>query len=108
MGDIVYRVEHPSDHIGPYNHRDWRDNDRLADAHTDDFTNHPAPYWEFGYNMSADLDFSGFRDMRQMFRWFGGWLPVMINSGFRVAVYRDVEIVAESSRQVVFRIPERW
>ena len=101
----VYRVEHPSDHIGPYNHK-WPHGDNLLFNHSDDYKNHPAVYLDMEYAMDDD-DRCGFRDMRQMFRWFGGWMPVMIRNGFRVAVYRDVEILDESPLQVVFRISER-
>jgi hypothetical protein len=101
----IYRVEHPVSLIGPYNY-DGDNREELMgmyDAHTSD-SYHLSPYLDMSHPV-LQHELCGFRTMRQLFTWFGGWLPVLIRNGFKVAVYHDVKVTAESSKQLVFVNP---
>lgn len=81
----VYRVEHTITGKGPYRQR-WPGADKIEIAHWLTEDTHPRPPW--GYRNKKYT--WGFVSMRDLFRWFGGWLPLLLTDGFTVRVY-DVE-----------------
>ena len=98
----VYRIERPDDGIGPYNHIGEELSDRLASAHAWDLERHPAIGLDLDYRMEPG-DRCGFANMRQLFSWFGGWLPILLRNGYRIVVYRDAYVMAQSDHQLVFQ-----
>lgn len=62
MGIAHTRADHPSAYADADLSDKWAD----FDTH----------YWVFGFS-----------DMRKLFRWFGGWLPLMKHYGYTVHVY---------------------
>lgn len=102
----VYRVEYP-DGIGPYHPPDnperWPGRMALSfdltDAHSYGRGGHPVAQIPYGMGYRC-----AFRSMRDLFRWFGGWLPLILKLGAKVKTY-DVPsdgIVYEDSHQVAF------
>ncbi|MEV2279305.1 hypothetical protein AB0I72_27380 [Nocardiopsis sp. NPDC049922] len=90
----VYRVEFPhrnGGYVGPYNcHRDF-DGDmsdelndllyELGQAHSWWRSNrHPALHGPDGCSIAV-------RSMRDLFSWFGGFLPKLLRHGARIGVY---------------------
>lgn len=77
----IYRVEHYYTRKGPY-HARWSGRDTLNVAHWSTLNIHPRPPRKLrtGYRW-------GFVSMQDMFRWFGGWMPVMMRNGFEVRIY---------------------
>lgn len=82
----VYRVEHVQSGKGPYNH-EWLESDRIGRAHSLK-SDHPAAMWDVPASLNLYPDFKcGFINMNDLFRWFGGWLPMLLKNEFRVAVH---------------------
>jgi hypothetical protein len=102
----VYRVEY-DDGVGPYQTElanIWEEYGRcrlsfaLTSAHDNPDT-HPVAQIPWGVNQLC-----GFRSMQDLFRWFGGWLPLLIRCGARVAVYsiEPSSITYEDKHQIAF------
>ena len=109
----IYRVENEHGK-GPYT--GWGDGKghTLAMIHTDDHT-HPGPYVSFHRGVKNEERFA-FPSMQAMFRWFGGWLPLMIRDGFTVKVIdlqpgvsweTDGKQVIYNSKGAVYAVPTR-
>jgi hypothetical protein len=109
----VYRVEHADTGIGPYN-QSWNYEDgfdftspewRMACEHGGDSWYHPASHTDIP-ELQFDDDFRAcFVSMRDLFAWFGGWLPIMLDCNFRIVV-RDVpaETVLTGTYQAAYVI----
>lgn len=96
----VYRVENAYGQ-GPYT--GWGDGKghNLAMIHTDNV--HPGPWVSFHRGVKPDEKFA-FPSMLALFRWFGGWLPVLIRDGFTVKVLDLPEGTYETDGlQVIYR-----
>lgn len=118
----VYRVEYPDNHRGPYNPgvTEWpifSDGPEFVDtpaaradialrmgyAHgwAGAIDTHPTPTMG-GFDMAGSV--SGFRSMRDLVAWFGGWLAPLKRAGARVATYDVPEsaIRYDDGRQIAF------
>jgi hypothetical protein len=106
----VYRVEFPhfqGGYIGPYNYH-WGTNDipdplreilhEMGQAHSWwESDRHPALHGPDGCSIAV-------RSMRDLFSWFGGYLPKLIKYGARIGIY-EVEkqwIANEDEYQVAY------
>lgn len=91
----VYRIEYP-DGYGPYQQgTDLAYN--LCCAHSD--SAHPvAALGSHPYAVCA------FRSMRDLFRWFGGWLRTIIRDGGHIAIYdiSEDKVIYRDAFQLAF------
>jgi hypothetical protein len=82
----AYRVENENGD-GPYT--SWAEHGhKMAYQHTDPFNGpsiHPGPYASFGSNPTHGEKFA-FPSMQALFKWFGGWLPLMTRAGYHITV----------------------
>jgi hypothetical protein len=102
----VYRVEDPDSFDGPYTATHLFGDATLAmqsDHNTRAFGAHPTPLQSMSHSMGA-YEKCAMIGMRQLFAWFGGWLPGMLREGFVITVI-DAEIMAgpDETGQVVFK-----
>jgi hypothetical protein len=105
----IVRIENPKDGCGPYISRFA--NDDLRDKMMEKTSayvskSHPPPQRD-GLTESQILDLGcwvcGCKDIRQLKKWFGEFLPELIESGFKVYRYRlPRERVLYGNHQVVF------
>ena len=79
----VYRIEN-GDGKGPYTGWGHGKGHNLAIVHTDD-TIHPGPWVSFHRGVKDGEKFA-FASMQLLFRWFGGYLPLMLCDGFQIKV----------------------
>lgn len=93
--ESFYRVQ-DSKGIGPYQNDD---NSYMMYKHTDR-DRHPSPF-DGNYVMKSE-ELCGFRNMRDLFRWFGGYLPILLKEDYSV-VKATGEIKYEDDCQVVFK-----
>lgn len=99
----VYRIQ-DSEGIGPYNSDVTNQHvDRMRNDHQQ--LSHPAWAIDFG-RWPHDGERCGFESMKHMFRWFGGYLPVLLGLGYTVVVFEvpvwDVQ-VGKSGKQLMFQ-----
>lgn len=86
---IVYRIEHPITHIGPYR-SDINTSliDKMFDAHSCYVSaSHPTPQREgFKYEL-LEKCVCGCKDMQQLKDWFGIFLKPLLKEGFTLTKY---------------------
>lgn len=91
----VYRIEHQTRGVGPYQGNAPGNFEYFADRHPSPYQDGISPDWHFFY---------GFASMRQMFQWFN-WFDVFKwkRHGFRVYKYQiSDDKVQVGNRQVAF------
>lgn len=81
----VYRVEHKLSGIGPYMHK-WPYAQDLHADHAGD-PKRPCPEDDLTLRMNYSHCY-GFDSAEALKAWFEGWLPVLHEHGFRMAVYK--------------------
>lgn len=105
---LVYRVEHPLTHEGPYRHLSMRNEhtritEKMVTRHNNDRYNHPTPYND-GIRNNWRECCCGFSTLDSLHRWFDGYLEELHHIGFALA---KIEVpnddVAFGEKQVVFR-----
>lgn len=100
---MFYRVENDH-HEGPYQGAQYDDfRSRMDDAHSYGDRIHPTPK-RGGYVIKWN-EVCAFRNMQQLFAWFGGWLPGLIHEGYHVAKMGGT-VKFDDGFQVVIR-PDR-
>lgn len=97
MEQIVYRIEHPKNRVGPYRydhvnpiHCEWQRLMAVEHTNEGDFGggDHPGGWQDF-----CDDDFLiednvfGFHSLEDLMNWFDGWLEYLIEMGFVVRSY---------------------
>ena len=112
----VYRVQHERIKMGPYTaYRNATADEHgrlydlstlLRDAYYDDKDRWPEPYSDgmrVGFEEGAVF---GFQSIGQLKEWFRPWLRLLRENDFVVAVFRDVQLLDEGSKQLAFRMQE--
>ena len=98
---IVYRLAHPKSALfgiprGPYaftpygmaSEDDLDAIDDMTAAHNDDRAAHPGPHQDDGLDDRPNSwEFCGFATLRDLTRWFEGYLRPLGRAGFRLYVY---------------------
>lgn len=115
----VYRVEIPTEKggwCGPYQPWDGKTGtlrtiaNSMGIAHGLGSMREPASvYDDYIFSMVDCHYFSGCPSMRDLFAWFGGWLPILMRNGARIIVLNvpDERIVVRNERhQCVFDMGE--
>lgn len=77
--ETFYRVQ-DAEGIGPYQKFN---NAEMFYRHGGDTRNHPSPYIS-GRHIMDDNELCGFRNMQQLYRWFGGYLPGLLRNGYKI------------------------
>lgn len=81
--------------------------EKLLTRHTDfEGVNarHPTPFNDSGIARRAKAhEYCGFISMTDLFKWFGGFIPELLKSGFEIAVLNDVIVTAIGEYQVLFK-----
>ena len=93
-----YRVENDQGN-GPYQDSAGTFRSYMGLAHSFDSA-HPSPF-RSGYSMRM-VDYCAFNNMQDLFRWFGGWLPTLIQNGYRVVKVTG-KLCFDDGYQVVIR-----
>lgn len=109
----IVRVENPKDSKGPYNSMFMNDNilEKMMEKHSAYISeSHPVPHRD-GIKESQILELgywvTGCKDIKQLKKWFGEFLPELINSGFKIYRYRLPRTrVLYGNHQVVFNPQE--
>lgn len=99
----VYRVENPDTRMGPYcYYASSRVREKMMYSHSDSQHHHPIPQDTLLPSMGAGYQ-CAFNSMWSLFRWFGGYLPLLCKEGFKVVVLEaDVIAGPDHTGQVVF------
>ena len=100
---IVYRLAHPASHayvskvpLGPYafvpygyaSDDDLDAIEAMAAAHNVDHGYHPGPHQDDGLDDRPNSwEFCGFATLRDLTRWFEGYLRPLGRAGFRLYMY---------------------
>lgn len=98
--ESFYRVQDDAG-IGPYQNAEFAYT--MGTRHTDSIK-HRSPYMSGRYLMNP-VELCGFRTMQDLFRWFGGYLPILLKNGYQI-VKVEGTLRYEDCCQVVFK-PER-
>ena len=93
-----YRVENDQG-VGPYQDAAGTFRSNMGLAHSW-HSAHPSPA-RSGYAMRM-VDYCAFNNMQDLFRWFGGWLPMLIRDGYHV-VKVSGKLRFDDGYQVVIR-----
>lgn len=106
---LVYRVEHPLTHEGPYKHLSIRSEHtditaKMVRKHNNDIANHPTPHNDGLRMQNPDAYHCGFATLHAMRRWFDGYLDELHRIGFVLAELEVLDSGVFSGRkQVIFR-----
>lgn len=104
----VWRVEHPTDGVGPYHHA-WDGLEELFGAHCD--TTHPSAWeealrdpspWVKGLRRPPAGWRHGCGTSAALAEWFDGFWPGLAAAGFRVCVFEAPSTHVLPSGQVLF------
>jgi len=110
MEFIVYRIQSKQDRTrGAYRtpHQQAPCPDvlyRMYAAHMDYERGgkHPEPKADIGRRMESD-EYCGFNSAADLLRWFRGFIPDLLRSGYEIVALRDVTITAIGEKQVLFK-----
>lgn len=102
---LVYRFEHPKDGLGPYT--SVYANNQLWDMkleHSQWLYEHPNPLIDMKHNIK-DNECCGMNSLKNIEKWFDGYLYALKQSGFELQIYEVQEPfykLSEKTGQVVF------
>lgn len=102
---LVYRVEHPSNGLGPY-HPDtvFAQRNDMCDDHNFGFRRKSDPFEDVGRHFRPGIHVCALSTIKALTAWFDGWLRPLHTQGFVISVYDtfdDVK-VSRATGQCVF------
>ena len=99
----VYRIQFTEDcEVGAYT-ANFPVCCEMANEHSNDPNYHPAPINDTGIDRFINPDeYCGFTEPAQLLKWFRGYIPQLLQSGFEIVCLTNVTITAIGEYQCLF------